>query len=365
MNVCIIGDNLTSLSLAKNLINKKINIDIYHKKKNFISTANRTIGMSNDNFEFYEKEILKINKNNIWKIKEIEIFSEKLEKKKILKFEEKNKNLFLMVKNDKLYKLLKKSLQKSKYFKKKEVQSSNFYKKILTQKKYDLVINCETQNYITRKYFSKSINKDYNNYAYTTIFEHNLIENNKAVQIFTKLGPIAFLPISNSKTSVVYSVNRNKVNLNKEKITDLIKKHNPKYLIKKFNKINKFELKLFSLRNYYYKNIMAFGDSIHRIHPLAGQGFNMTIRDIKVISNIIQNKINLGIQLDSSICKEFENQRKHLNLIFASGIDLIYEFFNLDRKIKNKNLNKIVEFLGNNKTVNNIFKKYADKGLIL
>jgi 2-octaprenyl-6-methoxyphenol hydroxylase len=270
-----------------------------------------------------------------------------------------------MVKNDKLYKLLKKSLQKSKYFKKKEVQSSNFYKKILTQKKYDLVINCETQNYITRKYFSKSINKDYNNYAYTTIFEHNLIENNKAVQIFTKLGPIAFLPISNSKTSVVYSVNRNKVNLNKEKITDLIKKHNPKYLIKKFNKINKFELKLFSLRNYYYKNIMAFGDSIHRIHPLAGQGFNMTIRDIKVISNIIQNKINLGIQLDSSICKEFENQRKHLNLIFASGIDLIYEFFNLDRKIKNKNLNKIVEFLGNNKTVNNIFKKYADKGLIL
>ncbi len=33
MNVCIIGGGLTSLSLAKNLINKKINVDIYQKKK--------------------------------------------------------------------------------------------------------------------------------------------------------------------------------------------------------------------------------------------------------------------------------------------------------------------------------------------
>ena len=33
MNVCIIGDGLTSLSLAKNLVNKKINVHIYHKNK--------------------------------------------------------------------------------------------------------------------------------------------------------------------------------------------------------------------------------------------------------------------------------------------------------------------------------------------
>ena len=34
MNVCIIGDGLTSLSLAKNLINKKINVHVYGEKKN-------------------------------------------------------------------------------------------------------------------------------------------------------------------------------------------------------------------------------------------------------------------------------------------------------------------------------------------
>ena len=50
------------------------------------------------------------------------------------------------------------------------------------------------------------------------------------------------------------------------------------------------------LRNYIHKNILAFGELIHRIHPLAGQGFNMTIRDIKSLSNIIDQKLYLGFR---------------------------------------------------------------------
>ena len=51
---------------------------------------------------------------------------------------------------------------------------------------------------------------------------------------------------------------------------------------------------------------MAFGDLLHKIHPLAGQGFNMTIRDIKALMNIIKDKLDLGLPLDSSVNKEFE-----------------------------------------------------------
>jgi 2-octaprenyl-6-methoxyphenol hydroxylase len=364
MNVCIIGDNLTSLSLAKILINKKINVDICHKTNRSTLSSNRTIGISTNNFEFYEKEIQKIDKKYTWGINEIEIFSEKLKKKRILSFQRNNKNLFLLVKNEELYKLLKKNLLKNKYFKKKIIKNDSFYKLVLHKKKYDLVINCEKKNYINKKYFSKTINKDYNNLAYTTIFKHDLIKNNKAIQVFTNLGPIAFLPISKTETSVVYSVNMKNQNFDEKKIIELIKKYNFQYSIKKFYKISKFELKLSSLRNYYYKNILAFGDSIHKIHPLAGQGFNMTIRDIKVISEIIQKKIDLGVQLDLSICKEFENKKKHTNFIFSNSIDLVYEIFNLDRQIKNKFFNQTIKFLGNKKIFNNMFIKYADQGLI-
>ena len=50
------------------------------------------------------------------------------------------------------------------------------------------------------------------------------------------------------------------------------------------------ELKSLNLKSYYYKNVLAFGDILHKIHPLAGQGFNMTIRDIKLFLEIVKRK---------------------------------------------------------------------------
>ena len=146
-------------------------------------------------------------------------------------------------------------------------------------------------------------------------------------------------------------------------ILDIINNNNPKFEINKILDLNNFQLKSSNLRNYYYKNVLAFGDLLHRIHPLAGQGFNMTIRDIKIISEIIQNKIDLGMQLDESILEEFEKKTKHINFIYSSGIDFIYEFFNFDKKTKNNNLIKTLRFLGRNKNVTNAFIELADKGL--
>ena len=364
MNVCILGNSLTSLSLAKNLVNKKINVDIcYEEKKNNLS-SNRTIGISNSNFNFFQKKIMKLNKKDIWEISKMKIYSEKKMNDKILDFQKSKKNYFLMIKNNRLCRLLNIELKKNKFFKKKVIKK-NFYRKLLKEKKYDLIINCESKNYIGKKYFSKKISKDYNNVAFTTTLKHTPLINNTAIQIFTKHGPLAFLPISKSETSVVYSFNLDKKRVVELNICNLIKEYNPKYLIKNVEKLNKFKLESFNSKSYYYKNIIAFGDCAHRIHPLAGQGFNMIIRDIKIISEIIQKKIDLGIQLDSSISVEFEKNTKHLNLIFATGIDFIYEFFNFERKNKSKNINKIIKFLGKNKNINNIFTKYADEGLTI
>jgi len=116
MNVCIIGNGITSLSLAKNLINKKINVHIYHRKKKILS-VNRTIGISRDNFEFFKNKIQNISTKNIWQIKKIEIYYNKLKNDKIINFEKNNTNLFFMVKNDTLYSILKKELIKNSFFK--------------------------------------------------------------------------------------------------------------------------------------------------------------------------------------------------------------------------------------------------------
>ena len=89
----------------------------------------------------------------------------------------------------------------------------------------------------------------------------------------------------------------------------------------------------------------------------------MTIRDIKILSEIIQNKIDLGMQLDFLILDEFEKKTKHMNFIFANGIDLIYELFNFDRKNNDKNLNKVLKFLGKNKNLSNILINNSQIGI--
>ena len=363
MNVCIIGDGLTSLSLAKNLINKKINVDLYQQKKIENLLSRQTIGVAKNNLDFFKKEIIKFSSKDVWEIKKIEIYTEKLKNQKLLNFENNKNNLFYMIKTDKFYKLLNIKLLKSKLFKKILIKNNNFYEKLLKEKKYELIINCEKNNELSKKYFSKKINKDYCNTAYTTILRHKKLNNNTATQIFTKNGPIAFLPISNIETAVVCSLEIKNKEYSIAEILDLIKKNNPKFKIKKIFKFSRFQLKSSNLRNYYYKNVLAFGDLLHRIHPLAGQGFNMTIRDIKILSEIIQNKIDLGMQLDSLIFEQFEKKTKHKNFIFSNGIDFIYEFFNFDKKTKDNNLSKILRFIGKNKYLNKTLIKFADNGL--
>ena len=145
---------------------------------------------------------------------------------------------------------------------------------------------------------------------------------------------------------------------------ELVKKYSQDYKIKKFGKFEKFKLNFSVVRNYYHKQVMILGDGLHKIHPLAGQGFNMTLRDIKILSKIINNRIDLGLEINYSIYEEFEKNTKHFNLVFASGIDFIYEFFKFDNDFKNKYSIKLIKMIGKNKIFKYFFSNYADKGLI-
>ena len=356
MRVCILGVGLSSLTLAKALVNLNIHVDLISQKKNIKINENRTIGISENNIDYFNNHIINIEKI-IWKLKKIEILSENLNDEKLLIFEDNKKYLFSIIKNYKLHQILEKNLLKNKFFKK--INKKNF---VNLKEDYNLIINTDFNNLVSKKYFSKKIIKKYNSLAYVTVLEHDKITNTVATQIFTKKGPLAFLPISNSETSIVFSINSSNIK-REENLKDLINNYNFKYKIKKIRNIESFELKSLSLRSYYDSNILAFGDLLHRIHPLAGQGFNMTLRDIKIISGIIKKKIDLGLPIDSSINKEFENKTKHKNFIFSNSIDFIYELFNLERKSKNKIISKSIQKIGNSSSINKLFREIANKGI--
>ena len=363
MNICLIGLGIPSLILANILAKKNIKISILDEGKTQKKISNRTIGITKTNINYLKKENIIIG-NYAWKINGIKIFKEQWDKKELLNFGPLNDQLFSVIKNSDFKNLLRKKTKKNKLIKIIKLKKISFYESIIKNKsKFDLIINFNQHNTISKKIFFKRDNKDYNSLAYTCSIKHKKCANNVAYQIFTKNGPIAFLPCSRSETSIVYSFMKQNNQTTDKKIFNLIEKYNRKYSIESFSKLETFELKGSHLKNYFYKNILCFGDNIHQIHPLAGQGLNMTIRDMKILSDLIDYKIDHGLSLDKSLFKEFESKTRHLNYLYINGVNFIHEFFKLDNKFKNIYSKKIFRFLDNNA----LFKKYsimvADKGL--
>ena len=362
MNICLIGDGVTTLILATILANKNIKVSIFEEAQIIRKSETRTLSISKNNIDYLKKEKINIYKKS-WPINKIKIYTEKENNKEILNFGSNKKEIFFIIKYEELFNTLNKIIKKNKFIKKNKITNDSFFKSIIDEKNsYDLIINLNQKNKISKEIFFKRDEKNYDSTAFTALINHNKIENNMAQQIFTKLGPLAFLPCSENQTSIVYSI-LNK-NIDTKNIKELILNFNKKYKIKSFSKFEKFKLKSSLLKNYYHKKILCFGDNLHKIHPLAGQGLNMTIRDIKILSDIIDFRISLGLPIDNSISKEFQNKTKHYNYIFSGAIDFIYNFFIFDSNSDNTYTTKLFNFLETNNLFKKYTKKFADKGIL-
>ena len=183
---------------------------------------------------------------------------------------------------------------------------------------------------------------------------------------------MAFLPISNRETSIVWYIKKKYfskyISKNNVFLKKKIQTYTNKYLGKvKFSKKIEFKNLNLLIRKKYFKNrILLFGEVIHAVHPLAGQGFNMTIRDLISLEKILKNKIDLGLDIGSSdILMEFSNENKPKNLVYSLGIDLVKNLFSKDNQSVKNLRNTILKKLNNNSLAKNLFSNLADKGLRL
>ena len=99
MKVCVIGNGLVSLTLANVLIQKDLFVDIYAIKKNDLKDQSRTLGISKSNVDYFNKQILDI-KEILWEIKNIKIYTEKNNKEELLKFDNKDNQIFSIIRNN-------------------------------------------------------------------------------------------------------------------------------------------------------------------------------------------------------------------------------------------------------------------------
>ena len=129
------------------------------------------------------------------------------------------------------------------------------------------------------------------------------------------------------------------------------------------NNIQSYPISLSLRRQYHQKNFLILGEGLHTIHPVAGQGFNLVIRDIKKLKEIVYYYSRLGISLKNSYALiDFYNSRKPENTIMSLGVDATHSFFQ-----QNKYLDPFKEIIlkniKNNETLKKFSKIISDRGL--
>ena len=350
--ICIVGDGLTGLMSALAL-NSLPSLEVHLiVQKNKFKKDRRTTAISNSNYELFQEVLSKLDKKLFWPSKKINLFFESNDKKiNFLNFSEDKKNLMYIFENDKIKEVLNREIKKKKI----KIIKKNINKST-DLNGYDLKVLCLGRNskIYQNVIKSRSIEKDYKEIAFTGYVKHNLKEVITS-QFFLKEGPLAILPFSKNNFSFVWSINKGSLIKNikstiKKKIVEILK-------VKNINitNIQSYPLILNLKRTYYKKDVLILGEGLHTIHPVAGQGFNLVMRDIKKLKEVLMHYTDLGMSIKSSpALEDFSNQRKSENIITGLGIDLTHYFFK-----ENKLLDPLKDIILKNVSKNNTLKKIS------
>ena len=239
-----------------------------------------------------------------------------------------------------------------------------------------LVLSADGKNSYLRKLLSvKTIKKNTKHIAISGFLKQSKNHNSTAIQAFTNIGPIGILPYEN-KNLVNFVQSIEKVECKK-----ILSKENPEYFIcnelnkffshidlnfspiKKINKIeNKlsfWDLDLNLVLNPTSSRAILIGDAAHSIHPLAGQGLNLSLRDCGSALNAIENCLKFGNDLgDESILEFYKRERLPKNISMTAFTDLMFFGFTSTSNKTQSLLTKGMENL-NKTNLKNIFRDLA------
>jgi 2-polyprenyl-6-methoxyphenol hydroxylase-like FAD-dependent oxidoreductase len=351
--ICIVGEGLSGL-LSAIALNSLPNVEVHLiTKKHKQSNDKRTTAVSANNFNFLQEIMSKLDKKLFWPSKKINLFYETSDQKiNFLNFNEDKNNLLYVFENDKIKQALLKEIKKKKI---KIIQKN--IRSLSDLDIYDLKVLCLGRNSDIYKNIinSRSIHKDYKEIALTGYVKHELKDLSTS-QFFLKEGPLAILPFSKNNFSFVWSVKKEFIKKNikfiiTSKICEILEVN------KKINITNlqSYPLTLNLKRTYYKDDALILGEGLHTIHPVAGQGFNLVMRDIKKLKQIIKYYTSLGISIKNSpALEDFSNHRKSENIITGLGIDLTHNFFK-----QNKLFEPFKELILKNISKNNMLKKIS------
>lgn len=179
---------------------------------------------------------------------------------------------------------------------------------------------------------------DYKQMGVVSVLTHTQDHKGVAYQSFLSGGPFATLPLTKSgrsyRSALVWTLPTRAAKaamaLSQDDLLVEISKHLPSALgkLKAMSPVQGFPLILQVAKQYAVPHAALIGDSAHVIHPLAGQGLNLGIRDIAALVDVVTEAKSTGMQLGGApMMGDYERWRRFDGAQLAAATDSLSRLY--------------------------------------
>jgi 2-octaprenyl-6-methoxyphenol hydroxylase len=185
-----------------------------------------------------------------------------------------------------------------------------------------LLLACDGVNSPCRQLAKIDVNKsDYQQVALIANVATEKAHNNKAFERFTEFGPIAMLPLAalnngQSRCSLVWTMSAEQsqqfLALNDDEFSHQLELAFGSWLgaITQVGKRDAYPLVLLQAQQQTYHRMALIGNASHTIHPIAGQGFNLGLRDVQLMASLIEKKLQNQADIGSfTLLNDYSKKR--------------------------------------------------------